>query len=183
MTPGAGAKPLSALWSTWSMAQTCEQHREFGVWEAGWTSSYHSATETARIGKLPLLVKGIVVVVRHPLIAIPRNPLYGRRLIPYRLNMVVRYHVLDLLEGEDSTGVGARAGLSTPGKLANAIRSIAGGVSQGETPAVLFRSFVSWIAGRKGGCERVVLPIRDQAPPLLARHLPATADPVPCRSR
>ena len=50
------------------------------------------------------LLESIVVVVRDPLVTIPRDPLHSGRLIVYRLEAVFGDDVLNLLVVENSRG-------------------------------------------------------------------------------
>ena len=60
-------------------------------------SPYHCASETTRVGKIPLLRECVVVVVTDPLIAIPGNPLDPSGLVPSGIHVVLGDDVLDFL--------------------------------------------------------------------------------------
>ena len=99
--------------------------------------AYHQATKAAAIGVVAFLLKGLGVVVRNPLIAVPIDPLDRSGFVVLRCQGVLGDDVLNLLIVEDAGGVGTRPRIGTAAKFTDAVGDIARRVFQSKASAIL----------------------------------------------
>lgn len=84
-----------------------------------------------------LLLEGVRVIVRDPLIIIPGNPFHRSLMIPSRCETIIHNYILDFLVVKDTGGAGAWAGICAAGEFADAIWFIARRVRQGKRSTIL----------------------------------------------
>jgi hypothetical protein len=97
-TYGAAASPLSAVWFLWSMAQICVTVSVFKGFL--WIIPYHSTSEVSRVCKYSLLLESIIVVIAHPLVAVPSYPFDSGCFIPNGCEAVRWDDVFDLFRSK-----------------------------------------------------------------------------------